>query len=749
MYTHSSAPLVISIFWIVINILSFPTYRRRGLKRNNYSKPTFVGLLIIYLAIIFFTCVTADKLTWQYSIEAGVILIIIGLLLSHRNIIHSVVNPNIRTRTIFERIYSLITPSERHLQTYFTGDWLQLIGLAFLWNSSITVLVFSIFWPGLFEVLRRILVSSTKSLPPNDDRWLPRLPHLWPGFSFYVRVIFIVSIPILLLALVKRDTVIFSGTIDNAITLLTSLTQIEATTGALVITVLFLLVELTTSSYSPRIARVLSRRLSFRIMMCLAIISLLTKLGIMSNFGYWVSIPSQGGDSLAIDWSILFTIAVAISYALFSKDAFSLLSPEDLSKEVLKGFDDKWLEMVRRNWSNRQPPHKIFIDIDPLILIERLLITALHKGDINTYKTTLISLRDRLTDITGEHDGSILDFYISEQFATVIQVATERHNEDALIFLCDIAHELTMPSQKVFQEADVSSLDVPIGTKLLRAVLDRSIDANLTRSALIALAYIGDCGVRAISALPAFSTLWNINDNNLNDPTLSDDERTKLWKNDWRLENYIQGYLWYIGKIGNTAANTKNQDIVLSCSIGLINQLTTILEQIKEEEYLFHLVNNSMASFRVLMQGACKKKIEDGVSIIGLGFAFDKISSQKVAQLIVTYLAEYTTQLAKYKILNYSIVVEISMATLSLLNKYPEFVLPLIDAFGEAGIMITSDCDDVDNHLLNELLRRLDQIERSSQQSEYKTEIHNAIMNARQKIKTYPKTKSQDSEIIE
>lgn len=81
----------------------------------------------------------------------------------------------------------------------------------------------------------------------GNRRQMPLLSEIWIDIRFFARIAFIAASPVALGAIVARDLVLFGGTTQEAVDLLTTLIQVEATVGALVATLLFLLVELTTS----------------------------------------------------------------------------------------------------------------------------------------------------------------------------------------------------------------------------------------------------------------------------------------------------------------------------------------------------------------------------------------------------------------------------------------------------------------------------------------------------------------------
>jgi hypothetical protein len=264
-------PLAVTLIWTIYGLPSVIKKKSRSIKR---FKPLIIALLIVFETVIIVISIRTNRSTsYIYPVSLGITLLIIGRGLSH---LGWMPHKN-RLFIIWDRwVHNVFNFQQQRIYLDVLGDWIQLIGISFVWNSVIGVLfatiLFSIF--ALYVFIHQTLEQDAQI----------RNNKLWPGFRIVFSIGFVAVLPTLLLAIILRDVYIFWGTSTEASDLLVTLLQIEAALGAIIAAILFLLVELSASSYTPRITQLISTRKIIQLVLFLAVFSATAKVLFISNF---------------------------------------------------------------------------------------------------------------------------------------------------------------------------------------------------------------------------------------------------------------------------------------------------------------------------------------------------------------------------------------------------------------------------------------------------------------------------------
>jgi hypothetical protein len=536
-------------------------------------------------------------------------------------------------------------------------------------------------------------------------------------------------------ALIARDIVIFWGDDGRVFSLMSTVAEIEATVFAMVITFLFLLVEFATTAYSPRLVELLSRRPKFRCMLISAILSLVAKLTFLATGSRYISLPDIGGESLIVDGLFLLTVLAGLSFSLFVQDMFFLMSPEAIISQILKSFDSEWAEVIRREWKAHNKPHLVRIDRDPMVQIERFLVSAIDGGDTNSFISCLQLMYDKITRVCANDDALILDSYLEFHLVGVAQLTARQGLDTELEILCDAIDKLTRLSLESLDPAYEMLLlgdDLP-GTGFLRQIIELAVKYHLSGSAIKGLDCFNRRTSRLAQSLPGFSELWIYNDENRR-AELAERERRRLRDND----NWVDVYsscLRYLGQVGEKAIQENMVHIAESAFRCLATQANSILRYAQAERYQVFLLSDVFLEFSRMTSAACDGQVLGVFRFIGI-IGFDKATHQRTALLIANRLSELIVNMAGAGILDLLITMEVAVGVIKLVKRVPEIVFPILEGFGKAGELLRKSYDLSRRQDLalahKEIIQRIDQIERTAlESSKDKSRLRKAAYDAR------------------
>lgn len=746
-WTSDFVEIEISAAWASLNLVGFvlPRRRKSWLPDLSASNLVLVGIEVATVAAAF---TTGRVLSRKYSALAGGFLLIIGWLLANRRLISRSwrrrASRNVVRRGILQLARSLVRlfPSPRRVsRTRLIGEGVQLLGLAVLWWSPYALLTALLFFPVL--LVKNYADAKQEPQPPwsriltEPKRWFRN--SVWSVLGVLLRVGFVAGLPLLLAAICTRDIPLFFGDVSEAVRLMETLIQVEVTVFVLGLSLLFVLVELTTATYSPRLVGLLFQRKPFRVMLAAAGSSFALKLMVMSNASRWLVLPGAGGPSWVIDLALLLSGLALGTFVLLSRDMYRMMSPEAVVREALRGFDESWMWIIRGEWSSSRGPRSMYIARDPMVRVEAILASALHRRDLNTFRTSLILLREKMEAASGEHDGAINDKYLLYHLANIIDMAAEMELDNALTFLCDVLNEVTMPSSTFLAEADVSSFESPPGGRLLMRVVEEAITHRLPDPAQRSLHYLNERATRTVMAMPDYSDLGFIFGEDREDQP-AEDEAEIGWRNDEFVMSYHSGYLTYFGGVGRTAVEAGLAPISWTATHNLCAQASRIAEHIAEETYQMVLVRFVLDSLDGVVSAACREQLAGAIDFAMLQYAVRESDSKGTGTLIARFLAHACVQMANAGILDAMSVINIAMTARHAAEEHnPRALSVIIEAFGEAGAGLRKRPGFAEQDELGfahqEVIRRIDQLEGYGRRFEIQSNIEQTAQQAREKAR--------------
>lgn len=737
-------------FLLAMFTLGITKYYKISLPKIKDQKQNILLLVLEAVAISISFYSNNGHNSSRYIVVIALILILVGWVKSHQNLLLRIFR-GVKGRPLFWRI-NLIVDGNRHPQNpYFLGDWYQIIAIGLLWNSLFSLAISCGVYPIAIYIFS---VAKTRNFADKlKDKSEFTRNEIWENFikttfSSVVRNIVFILLLIIPIAVTNRDLIIFWGIFQDAINLITTLAQVEATVFALVITFLFVLVEFTNSAYSPRLVRSFTHQQSFRLMVLFAFISISTKFWLMANAPRYINLPTEPSDNVIVDWALLLTSFSVLSYFIFIRDIINLMQPEAIAKQILIKFDQGWIDIVRKDWKEPDRIERLILsDEDPMILFERYLATTIERGDIYSIRVALMLMRDRLRQFMNQDDGAIIDVYLFNRIGNIVDILSEKHLDLALEIFCNVVNEVTTPSIEVLKKSESGMFDAPLGARILRRVAEKAVDRQLLDSGSRAINYLERRCETAIKVLPPYSDLWLLNPANLENKQF-DNEKSR--KNDRQVESVEFGYFQFFKDLGIKAIKGKNRDLAWSASHALAYQILHIIDSVTEEPYQRYLILNCLWRLEELVKTSCEENFPGVIDFGMLSFGVEKISYESTAIIIATEFAKVVDLMTKAEILDSNHVRDISVMGFYLSQKYPQTTIPILNSLGAAAERYKKAKSDTRQEkldfILNEILGRIDQVEkagRSHAQGEIKSKISVAAKKARSKINSNTANRSR------
>lgn len=730
---------IISVLWVLFEsyYAFWQIIRRRGKFWEAIDKAEYLTIVMYFTFISLAVRFSHAEVT-KYHIIAGSGLILIGWLGKYQLPLISFYERHPKCERVFYFITAFSSyPGWHKYRLGYLSDWLQLLGFSLLWAASPGIVILGILLPfGINHLMYSILPRGT-TLPRDSAEKMEEVGMI---ASIMFRSLMAVSLPAFLLAVSLREVQIFLGSAADATELLSTLVQIEAAIGALVAALLFLMVELTSSGYSPRLSYHLSSRQPFKVMVYTALISVGLKILFLAN-SRWLGLAGGAIQSSAkVDLIILLTMGSGLSFAYFIRDAFRFHLPERLVEEALRDLDEDWMERVRDEWSNRFGPRRIYITRDPMIPVTAYLLAAINRADINSIRSALILIRRRCKEVCHDEDGGILDLYLTYHLSTPIQQAARKHFEEALIDIGEILEPVVSSAWESIRDVEVYSFDViPLGTRLIRKLLDASFSNALSDASKHMEIVLSRASIAALKALPDYSDLLEINEE-YQAMALSEDERDRLHNNDKILDSFVRGYIRYFGILGVRSIRQDMEPLAFSFSYNLSRLIDAILTEIEDERFQKYLINRSLASLKDIIREASEGSIPGLIAYPSIGFHAHRITDLEIANVITNYFSYYIKLMARGGILDNIALYQLTNPILSLSLNNPEIVVKPIEALGEAAAKIISDIEQYESALYEQLMVELkndiDLLERRGLTSDNAEEVRQVAFTARNRIES-------------
>jgi len=382
-----------------------------------------------------------------------------------------------------------------------------------------------------------------------------------------------------------------------------------------------------------------------------------------------------------------------------------------------------------------------------MILFERYLATTIERGDIYSTKAALVLLRDKISSVMNKDDGAIIDGYLFNRMGNIVDILANSYSDLGLEIYCDIISEITILSVDVIKNSETGMFNAPPGTQLLRHIAEQAIEFQLLSSGRRAIFCLDNRCEASIKTLPAYSELWMINPDNQKDQQFN---RDKFWKNDQQLQGVVRGYFSFFAELGQKAVKGRSHELAWTISYTLSAQIIHIVDSINEEPYQRYMILGCLWGLEEIVKCACEEKLPDAIAFGILASGIEKIHSENTAMIVSNAFAEFAELLAKAEIFDIGHVIDVAMIGVYLADNNPLAAIPILNGLGIAGEIIKKSKSETRqnslNHILAEILRRIDQVENAGlvgANKGMKNKISSAARNAKKKTIQKAISKSQ------
>jgi hypothetical protein len=616
------------------------------------------------------------------------------------------------------RFWSKLELSPIHVR--FLWPWLEIVGVSLVSRAFTFFPAFFIF-PVIVAISivqkgRRLAVKNPDIRRSTLKDFLPMPRHV----LLCVLVPFVVGI---IVGVAMREVRIFYGDTTTTKSLLLALSTIEGSIGILAITIIFVLSQLTASSYSIRISRILFRQPAFWVTLLILLTSVLYNLIVVARAPFMFPTGDSYFYSGVVDTGFILAIASACAIAYFVYSAPRIISPEYIVGNALRSLDAQWLDAIKQHWG--RPAFQIRLEVsDPFVVIERVLSKAVDSGDSLTFVSGLVLIRDHLRELSSAQPTQLadsiieIDAYFHHHFRSITRRAGSNSDAYTLLNLIYFIEELGKPSPKSIAEADTFAFGFTgsAGELLVREIIKQSAEHGLVECATRGIHIVESRASDVIKVQPKQKDTW------LFDPTKrnlqeSEDEKKRLWGNDFKVQNFEQHYLSYLEEVGVAAAKEKSPEIVRCVVRSLNNIISSIVQDTDGSTMKAMMVQRAVFSIDAVRRASCDNGLSHAMTLAMLDNALNHIDAEHeemVAWRIISYVSDYLVSHAKLGLLDYMDVIDSAMCGIATVENYTKPTIRLLRAYGEAAELVRSNADYAQNRDLQlvyaEIVRRIRQV---------------------------------------
>lgn len=206
-----------------------------------------------------------------------------------------------------------------------------------------------------------------------------------------------------------------------------------------------------------------------------------------------------------------------------------------------------------------------------------------------------------------------------------------------------------------------------------------------------------------------------------------------------RLDNYVEGYFSYLGKLGEKAVKEKSTELVWSITYSITTQICEVLESVKEERYQNYIIGRVLFDLDKVVISACAEKLPNSVYFGPLSFDKYRNVSDQAAKWLVKYFSGFIENMARANILGAQTIIDVAVMVMYLKLIFPELAIQMINTFGNVGEILAKQNGDLPNenhdYILNEINGRIDQIRPLTSDKKLNAQITKAVNAAKRKLK--------------
>jgi protein-S-isoprenylcysteine O-methyltransferase Ste14 len=542
-------------------------------------------------------------------------------------------------------------------------------------------------------------------------------------------------------------------TAQDAVPVAQGLLTIQTILGVLPLTLAIALAQIVASTYSTRIVHVIALDRRAWLALGWVLVSLALDILILAR-------PSLLGRYALVDLAILAAVVATLAALWATKELAGAVGPERVMRGAVDRLDSRWAAAVSEIYSPfLRGPMRVYL-ADPFHPVERLLARWGEEDDAGAFRAALGllsrqvngTLSRRQADgelecrgLTSE-DEAALDTYLAYHLGPLIAGSARRRRawvlEELLEFRWSLEPQVTRwiadphhPGRRTGHPEDAPitlaarlARGTPACTGLYAKVLTEAIDNGLDEVGATAAYRLGGLIRRAISHLPAEESIPRVmlirgaSGGGIPDSTGGvSDPSEESRRNEEYLECLEHRLVGYVGACGAEAANLGLPRTARALAHVLCSAVKDIHARV--EGVVLHrvLLQASLYSLEEIARTSAEQRLRGVAEFPSVRGSLEAgvAKDRELAEMLAYNGARVITRAAHHRVLDYGLVIDISITGLSMAQSYPGETARLILAMHRTAEalrgVIPQECygDDIDR-LAREIYIRIGQIRGSA-----------------------------------
>jgi hypothetical protein len=499
---------------------------------------------------------------------------------------------------------------------------------------------------------------------------------------------------------------LFTGSLDGAMATLQVLAAFQGGMGVLLISAGAVVAQLASPLASVRGALHLLRNWAFWLVVGLVFTSAVFDISILARLG---TDPIPAIHARAVDLALVSAICALLSALAFLLNVGRLMSPDAFVAKVVESLDERWIERALANSENYQHTMAPRYDDEPMLIVERVLASALERRDTIAYVQLIGRLHGRLTTLVKPNSVIGIDAYLDGYLRDVVQLAAETRNESALLMMLELMRDLGAPDPP----KPAVLFGPPGGELLVRRIVDASLRQGLTESAAHGLIVVSErCRALLGKLPPGKGTYYDPN----YDFSTDDKGKEDRFHNQSLIGGVYEMYLTYFSSTGASSLRAGAEHVTAQAALAISMAMLTIVQTVHDAILRPLLFTWALWSAAELVRHGVQERRAEGLSLLSLDMVARAIEEKKDVDL-AGHLAEtasmWLRELAKGGMLTWGDAMHYGLAALHIGALSTEAQLRLMDAMVDAALAVRPD-DGVSvfseqRHTYRELVQRLRQ----------------------------------------
>lgn len=501
---------------------------------------------------------------------------------------------------------------------------------------------------------------------------------MFSSVRFWFLLVGLLSMAFVIASAAFGDPAIFSGGRDSGRAVLQLLAGVEGTLVVLVVTVAFVLAELTSPISSRLLRQIFASRYFISCVVSL-LIFLAYDLVTVARLDVYLPV----GDVINSRWvdaGVAMAVFSALLVGLFIWNAPKQASALHMARRELWRLSPDTIQAIASPWKSQVTPY--FRDEDPMYAIERVLIRSLEARESAVLMPLISDLYNHLRGLESNRIGGDIDRYLAIHLSDFLNLAAAQRREDVLGYFLDLANEEVLKTDPESTLRSISSQDSPEGEWLIRGIVAASMRGSLEKAATEALGSVGRRAVQLMTHLPPEEDTSMFLEP-MQRHAADQAQLRKGQRNDEILWDFERSHISYFRNEGRSALTIHLQDASQQCCHSLIRIMEGALELPgqKRRAYVFR---NTLASYLLLCEEALQTRQFGGLTMFGLHRVFEGMDSEadlEMAKVLHQNLARTSRELARRGAFS-TTVMDYSRAVQGLGERFPALHASAITEMG-------------------------------------------------------------------